>query len=111
MRAGSTHLNRKGNRHRPARIISASREAATRPASREAVTMNVYSFDPLQDPRWARFVQGHPRASVFHTSGWLRSLQRTYRFAPIAFTTSGPAEDLGHALVFCGVRSWLTGDP
>jgi len=72
--------------------------------------MSLYSFDPLRDPRWARFVQGHPKASIFHTAGWLRSLQRTYRFVPIAFTTSGPAEELGNALVFCGVRSWLTGD-
>src|SRR2546430_8251054 len=72
--------------------------------------MSLYSFDPLQDPRWARFVQGHPKASVFHTPGWLRSLQRTYRFVPIAFTTSGSAEELGNAMVFCGVRSWLTGD-
>ena len=72
--------------------------------------MSLYSFDPLRDPRWARFVQGHPKASIFHTAGWLRSLQRTYRFVPIAFTTSGPAEELGNALAFCGVRSWLTGD-
>lgn len=70
----------------------------------------VYSFDPIQDPRWARLVGRHPSASVFHTAGWLRSLQRTYRFVPIAFTTSPPTdEELRNALVFCAVRSWLTG--
>jgi hypothetical protein len=72
--------------------------------------MSLYSFDPLQDSRWARFVQGHPKASVFHTLGWLRSLQRTYGFAPIAFTTSQPTEALRNALVVCRVRSWVTGD-
>ena len=71
--------------------------------------MNVYSFDPLQDARWTPFVARHPRASVFHTTGWLRALQRSYRFAPVAFTTSPPPDALHNALVFCAVRSWLTG--
>ena len=71
--------------------------------------MPVYSFDPLQDPRWTAFVTRHPAASAFHTLGWLRSLQRTYSYAPLAFTTSAPTEDLRNALVLCRVRSWLTG--
>ena len=71
--------------------------------------MNVYSVDPVQDSRWTEFIGRHPKASVFHTSGWLRALQRTYRFTPIAFTTSGPTDALENALVFADVRSWLTG--
>ncbi len=71
--------------------------------------MAVYSFDPLEDPRWTAFVGRHPAASVFHTAGWLLSLKRTYSYAPIAFTTSGPSEALQNALVLCRVRSWLTG--
>jgi CelD/BcsL family acetyltransferase involved in cellulose biosynthesis len=71
--------------------------------------MDVYSFDPLQDSRWAEFVGRHPKASVFHTSGWLRALQRTYQFEPIAFTTSRPTDELKNALVFSAVRSRLTG--
>src|SRR2546430_11331216 len=39
----------------------------------------LYSLDPLEDPRWAEFVQRHPRASVFHTPGWLEALRRTDR--------------------------------
>jgi CelD/BcsL family acetyltransferase involved in cellulose biosynthesis len=71
--------------------------------------MDVHVFDPLQDPRWIDLVRRHPRASVFHSSGWLRALARTYRFGPIAFTTSPPGAELRNALVFCAVRSWLTG--
>jgi hypothetical protein len=71
--------------------------------------MDVYSFDPLEDSRWTEFVARHPKASIFHTSGWLRALHRTYRFEPVAFTTSRPTDDLQNALVFCAVRSWLTG--
>jgi hypothetical protein len=71
--------------------------------------MEVYSFDPLEDSRWPEFVARHPKASIFHTSGWLRALDRTYRFEPVAFTTSRPTDDLQNALVFAAVRSWLTG--
>jgi hypothetical protein len=72
--------------------------------------MDVYSFDPLADRRWDELVGRHRNASIFHTSGWLRSLQRTYGFAPLAFTTCPETEPLRNALVMCRVRSWLTGN-
>jgi hypothetical protein len=71
--------------------------------------MHVHTFDPLADPRWPDFVERHPRASIFHTPGWLRALERTYGFQPVAFTTSPPAARLANALVFAAVRSRLTG--
>ncbi len=67
-------------------------------------------LDPLTDPRWPGFVEHHPAASVFHTRGWLRALQMTYGYEPLAVTTSGPTEPLTNALLFCVVRSWVTGD-
>ena len=45
----------------------------------------------------------------FTRRGWLRALQKTYGYEPIAFTLSAPSEALKSALVFCIVRSWLTG--
>ena len=69
----------------------------------------VWAVDPLHDSRWPEFVGRHPNASVFHTSGWLRALQVTYGYEPVAFTTSAPTEQLTNALLFCEVRSWLTG--
>src|SRR5262245_55904961 len=72
--------------------------------------MDVYSFDPLADPRRDELVGRHRNGSVFHTSGWLRSLQRSYGFVPVAFTTCRPTEPLRNAVVMCGVRSWLTGN-
>lgn len=70
----------------------------------------VYAIDPLHDPRWSEFVGRHPNASVFHARGWLRALQETYGYDPVAFTTSAPSDTLTNALVFCIVRSWLTGN-
>jgi hypothetical protein len=71
--------------------------------------MRIYQFDPTRDARWERFVGQHPRASVFHSTAWLQALQRTYRYEPVALTTSPPNAELQNGLVFCRVKSWLTG--
>ena len=69
----------------------------------------VYKLDPLRDPRWKALVERHPRASVFHTTGWLEAIQRTYGYRPVVFTTSPPTGELRNGLVFCRIRSWITG--
>jgi CelD/BcsL family acetyltransferase involved in cellulose biosynthesis len=71
--------------------------------------MNVYQLNPVEDPRWAEFVRRHPSSSVFHTPQWLAALQRTYDYLPVAFTASPPGRDLANGLVFCEVKSWLSG--
>ncbi|MHB8652848.1 MAG: lipid II:glycine glycyltransferase FemX [Terriglobia bacterium] len=55
------------------------------------------------------FLQWHPSASVFHTTGWLRALQRTYGYEPIVYTTAAPGEELKNGIAFCRIQSWLTG--
>lgn len=72
--------------------------------------MTAYEIDPLADPRWERLSLDHARASVFHSPGWLRALRDAYGYQPIAFTTSPPGGDLSDGVVFCRVKSWLTGD-
>lgn len=67
------------------------------------------SIDPLTDPRWRIFVEGHPEASIFHQPSWLEALRKTYRLRPLVFTTARPGEPLRDGLVFCPVRSWITG--
>lgn len=69
----------------------------------------LYHIDPLRDPRWERFLHGNPRSSVFHTTGWLQALYDTYRYEPVAYTSSSPDEELENGVVFCRVKSWLTG--
>jgi lipid II:glycine glycyltransferase (peptidoglycan interpeptide bridge formation enzyme) len=69
----------------------------------------VHRFSPLNDPRWDKFVQRHPRSSVFHSSEWLEALRRTYGYESTAITTCPPDADLQNALVLCRVESWLTG--
>ena len=72
--------------------------------------MTVYQINPLQDGRWPEFLQAHPQASIFHTTGWLQCLQRTYGYEPSVLTTSAPGSPLTNGVVFCRVKSWLTGE-
>ena len=69
----------------------------------------VYQIQPLQDPRWAEFVDRHPRSSAFHTVAWLEALYRTYGYQPVAYTKSPPGITLEDGVVFCRVKSWITG--
>ena len=71
--------------------------------------MQVYQIDPLTDPRWEELTRQHPRASIFHSSGWLRALRVSYGYEPIAYTLSSPGCELRNALVFSRVHSWATG--
>jgi hypothetical protein len=68
-----------------------------------------HSFDPLSDPRWDSFVNDQPRSSVFHTKAWLLALHRTYKYEPVGYTEAGASEPMRNAVVFCRVKSWLTG--
>jgi hypothetical protein len=71
--------------------------------------MKISTLDPVRDPRWQRFIEQHPRASIFHTRGWLDALQRTYGYEPVAYTSASETEELKDGLVFCRIESRLTG--
>jgi CelD/BcsL family acetyltransferase involved in cellulose biosynthesis len=64
---------------------------------------------PLEDPRWITLSLEHPSASVFHSRQWLRALQNTYGYEPLAYTNTPAGAPLDNAVVFCRVNSWLTG--
>jgi hypothetical protein len=71
------------------------------------MSAGVYVLDPLADPRWDDLLERHPRASVFHSRGWLEALRRTYAYEPFVVTTTerGP---LANGLVLCRVRTWMS---
>lgn len=71
--------------------------------------MNIHLIDPLRDPRWVELVRSHPRASVFHSTNWLKALRTAYDYEPVVITTSPPGSTLSNGLVFCRINSWLTG--
>jgi len=69
----------------------------------------LYEVDPLRDERWMSFVQRHPKATVFHTRQWLDALRRSYHYEPVVFTDAAPGEPLVNGVLFCRVKSWITG--
>ena len=66
-------------------------------------------LDPLADARWEALVDRHPRAGVFHTRAWLEVLRRTYGYRPVVYGRASPETGLLSGVVFCEIRSWLTG--
>ncbi|MGI9102745.1 MAG: lipid II:glycine glycyltransferase FemX [Terriglobales bacterium] len=95
----------------PSRAWHVGVAADSRGASdRSMPAITTYRVDPITDPRWADFLNAQDCASVFHSVGWLQALQLTYGYEPFALTTSAPSERLKNALVFCRIRSWLTGN-
>jgi len=70
---------------------------------------NLYEIAPLSDSRWEVLISTHPQASVFHSTKWLRSLQTAYGYEPAVITTCSRGTALTNGLVFCRVKSWLTG--
>ena len=69
----------------------------------------LYWIDPLKDSRWDELLKSHPDASLFHSTAWLEALRRTYGYAPMVCTTTGPGKPLENGIPFCRVESWLTG--
>lgn len=72
--------------------------------------MSIFELDPLHDARWKALVEWHPQSSIFHRSEWLHALQSAYGYKPAAVTTCHPEKPLTNALVFCRIRSHLTGN-
>ena len=72
--------------------------------------MSVYKLNPLQDTRWQDLVDHDPNGSVFHSTPWLHALSRTYGYEPVVYTTTPPANKLSNGVVFCRVRSWVSGN-
>ena len=91
-------------------IAAAKARSASDPSlGLKSSVMKAYELNPLCDPRWEIFTERHPQASVFHSTNWLRTLQSAYGYEPLAITTSAPDMALDNGLIFCSVKSRLTG--
>jgi CelD/BcsL family acetyltransferase involved in cellulose biosynthesis len=71
--------------------------------------MPLYTIDPLSDSRWDDLVESHPRASVFHQKAWLQALANTYGYQPMVLTSAPAGKRLTDGIVFCQIKSWITG--
>jgi hypothetical protein len=71
--------------------------------------VDVYTVNPLTDPRWETLVARHPCASVFHERGWLAALAETYGYEPVVLCGASADQQLSSGIVFCRISSWITG--
>ena len=92
-------------------VISPMHDSVAVPASfrKARVSVSTYEIDPVCDPRWATFVDSHPQSSVFHSTNWLMALRNVYGYDSVAITTCPPGSSLTNGLVFCRIKSRLTG--
>jgi Acetyltransferase (GNAT) domain len=72
--------------------------------------VTIHAVNPLADSRWDDLIARHPKASIFHQRAWLEALSRTYGYEPVVFTSSPPGNPIKDGLLFCRVKSWLTGN-
>lgn len=67
------------------------------------------AVDPLSDKRWCELIKRHPSSSIFHTKEWLAALRLAYHYESVVYTTCKETDELTSGIVFCKVKSWLTG--
>ncbi len=66
-------------------------------------------MDPITDPRWLAFVEGHPGASIYHHPSWLLVLGKTYGYRSAALACESPQGELFGILPLLERRGLLTG--
>jgi CelD/BcsL family acetyltransferase involved in cellulose biosynthesis len=71
--------------------------------------VELHEIDPVRDERWVDFIERHGASSLFHTPQWLGALQATYEYEPVAFTDAPAGKPLQSGMLFCRIRSWMTG--
>lgn len=97
-------------------FIAMAPEISSGPASKvsrrvsEGSSSELYGVDPVSDARWKTFVDGHSQSSAFHTVSWIKTLRAAHGYDPVVWTTCPPRTSLTNGVVFCRIKSWLTGN-
>lgn len=72
---------------------------------------NVQLIDPIQDPRWDRFVENHPFGWIYHLSGWKQVLEKSFKHMKgYYFALVDGDNRIKAGLPIYEVKSWLTGN-
>ncbi|HEX2231971.1 MAG TPA: GNAT family N-acetyltransferase [Thermoleophilaceae bacterium] len=71
--------------------------------------MDVIAVDPQRDRRWETFLGTRPEALVYQHPAWLRVLERTYGYEPVALAAERESGELGGVLPLVRKRGLLTG--
>src|ERR687895_71516 len=77
------------------------------PASLSSV--EIHAVDPRRDARWEAFLGTRPEALVYQHPAWLRVLERTYGYEPVALAAECESGEFGGVLPLVRKRGLLTG--
>ena len=70
----------------------------------------VILIDPVEDPRWDRFVMDHPFGWICHLSGWKQVLEKSFKHMKGYYLALVDENDhIKAGLPIFEVKSWLTG--
>ncbi|MBS1791071.1 MAG: FemAB family PEP-CTERM system-associated protein [Acidobacteria bacterium] len=70
------------------------------------MSLNIKPFSPTDASRWDHFVSDNSQASICHTSGWQRVVERTWKHRQLSFYVERDGEICGVLPLF-EVRSWF----
>lgn len=59
---------------------------------------------------WDQFVLLHPQSTPFHTSNWLKTLQKTYNYLPLLYISYDHDKNLDGILPCFHIKSFITGN-
>ena len=71
--------------------------------------MKINIIDPTTDNKWDDFVNGQKYGTIFHTSGWARTIKEAYNYSPRYYVLEDNAGQISAALPVYQVKSALTG--
>ena len=70
--------------------------------------MSIVIVDPWKDARWDAYVASHPRATVYHTAGWIRIVCETGRYPSLCLLHESDGRVAG-VMPMAAVESAITG--
>jgi FemAB-related protein (PEP-CTERM system-associated) len=73
-----------------------------------SIPVTVKEYDPVRAEAWDRWVSTYPGATPFHTSAWIRSLERTFGYSSRSIYAERDGEVTGVLPLFL-ISNWIRG--
>ncbi len=66
-----------------------------------------FSFTSLTDERWKSYLEGNPRANIFHHPAWSLLLAESYAYEPFIISATNAQGEIEAAVPFLKIKSFL----
>lgn len=72
--------------------------------------MNIEQLRKKDETKWNRFVEFHPRSSVYHTLEWRKVLEKTYGYKPYYLLAKNDSDEITGVLPLFEINSFIFGN-